>query len=164
MPPPEDARADRLKKVLAHMEKEIPLCETMAPAVSATPVAWHMHHSLLVINQVCASAKASNPANYKWKFSAIKTLVYSLNRIPRGRVKAPRSVRPDAIIGKEALQQEFKAAYENITSLQTLDPNAFFTHPFFGDLNRKPTIRFLLIHTQHHLRIIDDIIRHSVAG
>ena len=32
-----------------------------------------------------------------------------------------------------------------------MEPNRFFTHPVFGDLNLKLAVRFLEVHTQHHL-------------
>jgi hypothetical protein len=34
----------------------------------------------------------------------------------------------------------------------------FFEHPYFGKLKLKETIRFLEIHTTHHLSIIEDIV------
>ena len=37
--------------------------------------------------------------------------------------------------------------------------NAYFRHLIFGNLNKKRTIRFLQIHTAHHLKIIQDILK-----
>jgi hypothetical protein len=42
--------------------------------------------------------------------------------------------------------------------LELVSRDHFFEHPYFGKLKLKETIRFLEIHTQHHLDIIRDII------
>jgi hypothetical protein len=39
-----------------------------------------------------------------------------------------------------------------------LDSNQFFTHPVFGNLKLKQARRIVAIHTQHHIKIINEII------
>lgn len=163
MPASSDVRMQKLKALLASLENKIPYYETISPMVSDASVGWHLHHSLLVIQQVSNAVLSSDPSTYRWKFSAMKTLIYSLNRIPRGKVKAPRSVRPEGVIDKEALGSEVRAAYQNIDAIRAAHPDAYFRHPFFGNLNQKPTLKFLVIHTKHHLKIVDDIIRGSAV-
>ena len=41
---------------------------------------------------------------------------------------------------------------------ESLDKNTHFPHPFFGILNKKETENFLVLHTKHHLMIINDIL------
>ena len=43
--------------------------------------------------------------------------------------------------------------------LENISKDHYFEHPFFGKIKRKETIRFLEIHTNHHLKIIDDILK-----
>ena len=44
-----------------------------------------------------------------------------------------------------------------IELLKVVSKDKFFNHPFLGNLKLKQTIRFLEIHTQHHLDIIHKI-------
>lgn len=42
--------------------------------------------------------------------------------------------------------------------LASLDENQFFTHTLFKQLNKKQTLKFLGLHTNHHLKIVKDIL------
>ena len=46
-----------------------------------------------------------------------------------------------------------------IHKIENFESNNYFTHPYFGDLNVKPTKKFLSINTNHHLKIIKAIIK-----
>jgi len=59
----------------------------------------------------------------------------------------------------EDLQTQFEIAKKTIKDLETLDPKSNFKHPLFGRLNLKQTRFFLIIHTKHHLKIIEDILK-----
>lgn len=52
----------------------------------------------------------------------------------------------------------------NLTStlkeLFSLNQNQYFSHYIFGILNRDKTLRFIEIHTNHHLKIVRDILDH----
>jgi len=45
-----------------------------------------------------------------------------------------------------------------LTEVHELDPKTWFRHSAFGVLDRDKTLRFILIHNRHHLRIISDIV------
>lgn len=51
----------------------------------------------------------------------------------------------------------FNSIYEQSKKIEHFDKNAFFEHPLFGVLNKKDTMKFLKMHTTHHLKIIQDI-------
>ena len=46
-----------------------------------------------------------------------------------------------------------------ILELKSVSNDHYFEHPYLGKLKKKDTIRFLEIHTNHHLKIIDDILK-----
>ena len=127
-------------------------------AISKGSVGWHLQHSFMVVSKIIYALKQSNPTDYKSKFSFIKTIVFTLNKIPRGRGKAPKVVLPNDIITIDDLKKDKQTAIETINTLDTINANNYFLHPYFGNLKRKDTIKFLNIHTQHHLNIINDIL------
>jgi hypothetical protein len=78
-------------------------------------------------------------------------------KIPRGKAKAPKIVRPEGDISPETLSLSLEKVRKNIKDWKSLDKNAHFPHPFFGVLNKKETEQFLILHTRHHEMIIKDI-------
>jgi hypothetical protein len=48
---------------------------------------------------------------------------------------------------------------KNLESFNDLEKNSFFIHPLFKQLNKKQTIKFLKLHTNHHFKIIKDILK-----
>ena len=56
-------------------------------------------------------------------------------------------------------QKRFKLALSHTRMIKKAHHNAYFRHLIFGYLNKKRTIRFLQIHTAHHLKIIKDILK-----
>jgi D-serine dehydratase len=126
-------------------------------AISEVAVGWHLEHSLLVIKQITATVAQSEPKLYKSKFNLSRFVVFLTKIIPRGKAKAPKVVIPNDEITMETLQESLKNTYQAIAYLKDCQENQYFMHPFFGQLNKKQTILFLAIHTQHHLKIVRDI-------
>ncbi len=146
-----------LHSIIAKLESHIPNHEQSNLNVSQSTIGWQIDHSLLVINSVIDQLRQSNPQNYKWKFNKIRLLIQITNKIPRGRVRVPKSVKPMDVASAEYLKLKLELAKKNITEMEQFPSNSYFTHPFFGDLNLKRTIWFLRLHTKHHLKIIKDI-------
>jgi hypothetical protein len=126
--------------------------------VSQSTVGWQIEHSLLTINGIVSAVQKSNPNDYKWKFSFFKILILATKKIQRGKAKAPKIVTPKADINKDDLQLHLDKTRDTIKALELVSKDHFFEHPYFGKLKLKETIRFLEIHTQHHLDIIRDIV------
>jgi hypothetical protein len=141
---------DELYNYIAHIDQ-------LNTAVSTVNVGWHIEHSLLVINKIIQSVSKSDPNNYKWKFSLPRAFVFTINKFPRGKAKAPDIVKPkqQEKTDYDALFAETKQA---LARLKNVDKNQFFLHHVFGNLNKKNTFIMLDIHTKHHLQIIKDII------
>ena len=128
-------------------------------AISEVSVGWHIEHSLLVIKQITATVAQSEPKLYKSKFNVKRFVVFLTKTIPRGKAKAPKVVIPSEEITVDLLQESLKNTYQAITYLKDCEANQYFMHPFFGQLNKKQTIKLLAIHTEHHLKIIRDILK-----
>ena len=126
--------------------------------ISKSCVGWHIEHALLTIDAIVEALKRSNPKDYKWTFSLTRILVFTLNKIPRGRAQSPASVQPAKNFTIDTLKDHIYISKQKMGALESLKPNNYFKHPFFGKLNLKPAIKFIEIHTKHHINIINDIL------
>ncbi len=152
---------EKLNKLLSELEENIINFDKTNLKISKSSVAWQLDHSLRVFNGIIMTLQKSDPSKFKSSFNFKKSLVFILNKIPRGRAKAPNTVRADKDeeITVEKLEKKIAQAKENIEILKDLDPNSNFKHPYFGHLNTKDGIKFIKIHTIHHLKIIRDILK-----
>lgn len=149
-----------LHKLLNQLESDISSFDKVNLAVSSGSVGWHIEHSLKTIDQIVTACKNSNPSNYQWRFNFNRFLILTIaKKIPRGKAKAPKIVRPEGEISSETLGLSLSKVKENLMDWKDLDKNTHFPHPFFGILNKKETENFLALHTKHHLMIIDDILK-----
>ncbi len=151
---------NKLEEQVSILGNYISKQEIINTSISASSVGWHIEHSLMVIDVVIENLEKSNPADYKWKINFNKWYVFTLNRIPRGKAKARKIVSPE-IYNSVTLKAHLISLCEAIKKLAQLPPDKFLAHPLMGHLKLKDTIRFLNIHTKHHLKIIDDIVNRS---
>lgn len=149
----------KLEALIQKLEDKIDTHETINSTVSEASVGWQIDHSLKVLNAVVAALKESDPEKYHWKFNKTRLLIYTLGFFPRGKVKAPKSVRSYENITLNDLKIQFATLKSSLQQLNILDNKANFHHPIFGVLNLKQTIYFLQLHTKHHLKIINDILK-----
>jgi hypothetical protein len=146
-----------LKKILTQIEEAIPHFEEINPSISNSNIGWHIEHSLMVFNGIIDTLSRSNPKEYKWTFNFKRLVVFTRRKIPRGIAKAPKSVVPKMDFSMESLFAHLEKAKIKLEEIKQLDPKQFFNHPGFGNIRLKQTVRFLAIHTKHHLDIIHDI-------
>lgn len=147
-----------IEKLLNELAAFIPQAEKINTKVSAASVSWHIAHSLKVIASSGTNIQKTDPADYKPIWNIKKFIGLQLKYFPRGRAKAPKYVVPE----KEYTEQELRALLEDVKlvwkDVTPLPKNAFIKHPIFGHINKSETIRFLGIHTNHHVKIIRDIV------
>ena len=148
-----------LDAIVPELATFIPNYNQSNRAISEVAVGWHIEHCLLVIKQITATVAQSDPKLYKSKFNIKRFFVFLSKTIPRGKAKAPKVVIPADEITIETLQESLKNTYQAIAYLKDCQERQYFMHPFFGQLNKKQTIKFLAIHTEHHLKIIRDILK-----
>ncbi|SFN42774.1 Protein of unknown function [Bizionia echini] len=149
----------KLHVLIDSLENHINQYEVANSKISKASVGWHIDHSCKVINQVVITLQSSDPTLYKNDFSFMGKLFFTLGFFPRGKAKAPKNVKPPETIIKGDLVNQLQLARTNIDTIPNLDKNAFFKHPFFGDVNKKRIYRFLELHTHHHVKIICDILK-----
>ncbi|MBC7642606.1 MAG: DUF1569 domain-containing protein [Flavobacterium sp.] len=148
-----------LEKLVQELETNIVHKDKIKLDISKSDIAWQIDHSLKVINGIIFQLKNSNPKDYNWTFNLKRLLVFTLNKIPRGKATAPKSVQAFERIYETYLIDQIEISKKLISDIENLDKNCNFKHPYFDILNKKQTIKFLNIHTNHHLKIIKDILK-----
>jgi hypothetical protein len=145
--------------LVKELESHIAFKDKRKDSISKSDIAWQIDHSLKVFNLVSESLMNSNPELYSSKFSKWRLLFFTISYFPRGKVKAPKFVRPPELISSEDLVFQLQLAHQNIGNIKLANKNAHFKHFIFGVLNKNWTIKFLQLHTNHHLKIIRDILK-----
>ena len=92
-----------LNSLEAHIENH----SVSNPKISDADIAWHIDHSLKVINNVISALQKSDPNSYKNNFSFLGKLFFKLGFFPRGKAKAPKHVKPPEVILKKILSHKF---------------------------------------------------------
>ncbi|MEO0505585.1 MAG: DUF1569 domain-containing protein [Bacteroidota bacterium] len=146
---------DQMEVLQAYISKR----DAANPSVSKVDVAWHIDHSLKTINRVYEELDKSNPEEYRYTFSFSRICIFAWGDFPRGVAQAPKVVRPPKKIETDNLYSQWEEARQNLDKLKELDDRVHFKHPYFNIINKGQTKRFLRIHTRHHLRIIEDILK-----
>ncbi len=145
------------EKQLAELESYIPQLEKTNPKVTHSNVGWQVDHALRVIRGVAKQLEDSNPSEFKSKFSFPKFFVMLTKHIPRGKARVPKSVRNENPITEESIREFLEKTKLQVDKIEDLNKNTYFPHPIFGHMNKKEAIRFIGIHTEHHLKIIRDM-------
>ncbi|GAA4973728.1 DinB family protein [Algibacter aquimarinus] len=153
-----DKGKSNLKVKLNEVTSYIAVRDTINIEVSEASVAWHMDHIYLMVNQIYKALKYSDESNYKAESNKTRDYVFTSNTLPRGKVSAPESVRPAENVTITTLRMHYDEALAKVEKLPLLAENKHFNHPILGTMNRDETIKFLVIHTEHHLKIIRDIL------
>ena len=144
--------------LLQKIESNIAFSEVFNERVSKANVAWHLDHSLKVINSVITTLQKSD-TDYKWNFNLKRDYFLFVKRIPRGKARAPKTVQSFDEITVASIERQLKTAGYLVQEMETMNPKTNFIHPYIGKLNLKQAFTFIEIHTQHHLKIIDDILK-----
>jgi hypothetical protein len=148
----------QLLEILAILEGKIEFKDQLNNEISQSDVAWHIDHSLKVINSIIAVLKKSNPSDYKWNFHYKRSFLFFTGNIPRGKAKAPTSVQANDAISIKDLKRQLETAKFLINQLNDLHTKSNIKHPIIGLLNLNQAKKFMAIHTNHHIKIIDDIL------
>ncbi len=129
--------------------------------VSQKNVAWHLEHMLLTAKAIFNVVLASDPRQYKWRLNPGRTLILKTGIIPRGQGKAPKFVRPkeEKVIEDADILRRIEALKVQVKEVEVCNPKAYFDHPYFGLMKRDEAIAFTKIHTEHHLKIVRDILK-----
>ncbi|WP_299366061.1 DUF1569 domain-containing protein [Winogradskyella sp.] len=148
-----------LLPLINEIDTKVQFRDSIDSSISTVDVAWHLDHMLKTINKITDTLEISNPDDYsKSYFNFSRILSLSSGHIPRGRAQSPSVVRPPDSILTESLILQINMAKANVEKLKLFDKKSHFNHPYFGQLNKAQAIRFMEVHTMHHLKIVSDIL------
>lgn len=148
-----------LSKEFNFIKEHLNAIDVSNKKVSKSNVGWHFDHSLKVILGVTNFLIKSDPKEYQKSFHLIRTITFAVGAFPRGKVQAPKRVLPPETVLKQDLEAQLNLANENLKLIKDLDDNSYFEHPIFKHLNKKQTVKFLKLHTNHHIKIVKDILK-----
>ncbi len=155
-------RQPSLKDQLEQLSNFIAKGDLATYTISQGSTYWHIDHSLSILTAILQSMEDSNPADYKPKWSFTKSLIMLTGRIPRGKGKSPKNFIPKSEdLNQHRLAEKLEAVRIKLGKLNQLPSGAHMPHPLFGSLKRKEALKFMRIHTHHHIKIIQDIIKAS---
>ncbi|MFY7811301.1 MAG: hypothetical protein ACOVQ2_06165 [Flavobacterium sp.] len=152
---------DQLINLLNDLKIKIKYGDLVNESISKSSILWQINHSYMVVNEISKAIYNSNPKEYQWKFNQARFMIFLFNKIPRGKAKAPQKARPLENFNQESTQVLYQEMINNLLKVKTLDKNSNFNHPFLGQLDKKSTIKFLYLHTNHHAKIVNDILNVS---
>lgn len=143
---------------LVQFERYIGHYDLCNNTISIQPIGRHIQHCFLVMKEIMEQVIASNPKEYTWSFNIGRIVVLWTWYIPRGRAKAPDFTLPKESITHISLQIYIKELHILLDNFITItDPHKRCQHPFFGKLDYQQSLRNMIIHNYHHLKIINDI-------
>ncbi|MEM6525351.1 MAG: hypothetical protein AAF693_16225 [Bacteroidota bacterium] len=132
-------------------------------SISEASIGWHLIHSLLVINNITESLLVSDPNKYVKEDNRVRDIVLTKKQIKRGVAHSPEAVTPGQEIKKGQIKDLLDQAKVNVVKFALIPKHAHFTHYSMGMLKKKEAIKFLIIHTKHHLKIINEIVESELV-
>jgi hypothetical protein len=147
-------QAARIRKML-----EVPGRDLAAMPVrgSSWSVAEQFDHTLKVATSILSILESENPKVLSRPCSLLGRVVLSIGYIPRGKAKSP-----ERLAGTQATEAELREKLGQLeTSLARLAAQKMnrskvpiVPHPIFGGLTPAQAMRLLVVHTEHHLKIV----------
>ena len=153
-----EAQLDRIAALLATEPDPTPL---RVERVSGWSVAEQVDHMLKIVAAQLGRLAERRPAKRGINWPG--RIILACGRIPRGVGKTPEPVRGEARPRAE-LVAALAGARERLAAMSVdgdlwREKRPLAGHPYFGGLTPRQVLRFLAIHTDHHLRIVADIRR-----
>lgn len=140
-------------------------------AVSGWSAAQHMYHILVANGMMLKGIRliCRGHRQVLQEGSLNEAGRYVMTRgMPRGRAQAPSFTVPPEDLSRSDLLKVFTRSHATYDASQELLPaipeaHGYLSHVYLGELNAPQWLRLARLHSEHHLRIIDDIIAQPVA-
>jgi hypothetical protein len=139
------------------IEKLIKEEDALNEDVSKWFVHNHLEHILRANSSILDKILDERPIVEKKSKNFFAYVMLLTGSIPRGKGESPDFLQPKNI-GTELMLRELNDIREKINRVDLKKGSVLVeTHPYFGTFSINEWIRFMRIHTEHHLKIIQDI-------
>ena len=135
-----------------------PRAEYRNKEVSGWSVGQQIEHVLIAMSGMALGLKKERLSETQQTENQLKTEVLNSGSFPRGVIQAPEISRPRDFVDHDDLKRLILKTSNRVTGLLNLSERSTIDHPILGLMSRDETIRFIVIHNDHPLRIIADIL------
>ena len=145
------------------------LCKASAPMVSKWSVKDHLEHLSIAHGGIVTWIERARDGDPELETGGrpnlLGRIVLFVGAAPRGRGKAPERVRPKGISAEE-LAARLRGIRERVVGLegslaQLQASRATRNHFVFGGFNATQWLQFAVFHSNHHQKIIRDVLKAS---
>jgi len=140
-----------------------PALAARAPKISAWSVGQQLDHLLNVAEGVF-SRLTGEGEEVVGGINVTGRILLGIGWLPRGVGKSPKAVLPAEAPGAAELGERLtrlRGDYRDLRFRTALlaSRRRLLRHPYFGALDCAQSLRFVAVHTRHHLKIVRDIRR-----
>lgn len=149
---------DEITSFLAGGEEQI--C-TLKPGISGWSAAEQLDHTLKVDSSILRRVTDSQELETLPKgINLLGRVILAIGWIPRGKAPSPQALRGERTdcAALRATVAAVRGQVESITQDQVARSAALVPHPRFGGLTTPEALRFAVVHTEHHLKIVREIL------
>ena len=128
----------------------------------------HVELSLISMAMQCERALRKPATSQDSGPNRIGRMILTKGVFPRGRAQAPKLVVPKGTVDTDTIRELLSKAKRKWFTIEELsdeisNSNAVSPHPLLGDFTARDWVRLAPIHTEHHLKIVREIIAANMA-
>ncbi|MGK2855831.1 MAG: DinB family protein [Thermoanaerobaculia bacterium] len=148
----------QLDAIDALLQKEDAVLGRRVESISGWSTSEQLDHALKVKASILA--RIATPVRVEKPLQFIAKVIMFFGWIPRGKGRSP-----ELLVGVPATREQLRTALlgvreqlGNLSQEQASNREPMVPHPLFGGLNAPQALRFAEVHTNHHLKIVREIL------
>ncbi len=129
--------------------------------ISGWSAAEQLDHTLKVDSSILRRLTESpEPPSLPKPINLAGRLILAIGWIPRGKAQSPKTLRgePADCAALSAALASVREQLGTVTQAQVDRSKLLLPHPRFSGLTTQEALRFAVIHTEHHLKIVREIL------